>query len=339
MKYIICGDLHLGSHGAKPTWHNSARSLIIDICEYAKKEGIDNFIGLGDFFDNRNSINLKTLEFAMDIADMLNETFDLSAIIIGNHDTYFKTSLDPTSLTIFRNYKNIIIVDKPMTIFKNFCLLPWLFSKEDLEQYEGEYLIGHFEMNGVKLNTSGTLSENFRYNFSDFKKFTRVLSGHFHTPGTYGNVTYVGSPYHLTFNDSGPRGYYILDTDNDSLKFIEFTDYPKYVTMKHNDDYASDKIEDMIKDNIIRLVFTEDVGTIESQRIIDAVKSYNPHQLFTLFQIEKLFTEDKKSEVDIDCLKDNKKIYMDYLNKSETPVNIKKPVLKQMVEKLYEEIR
>jgi predicted MPP superfamily phosphohydrolase len=58
------------------------------------REG-DVLIHLGDYYDSRQSVNLKVLNLGVDIAEKLSNRFrDGVHIIIGNHDIWGKTSND-----------------------------------------------------------------------------------------------------------------------------------------------------------------------------------------------------------------------------------------------------
>ena len=47
-----------------------------------------------------------------------------------------------------------------------------------------------------------------------FKKFKRVFSGHYHMKSKKDNVTYLGNPYQLYWNDYGcKRGFHVFDTE------------------------------------------------------------------------------------------------------------------------------
>ena len=49
---------------------------------------------------------------------------------------------------------------------------------------------------------------------SVFSKFDRVFSGHYHMKSTKDNVTYLGNPYQLYWNDyASKRGFHVFDTD------------------------------------------------------------------------------------------------------------------------------
>ena len=47
-----------------------------------------------------------------------------------------------------------------------------------------------------------------------FDKFQRVFSGHYHMKSTKGNISYLGNPYQLYWNDYGcKRGFHVFDTE------------------------------------------------------------------------------------------------------------------------------
>jgi hypothetical protein len=65
-------------------------------------------------------------------------------------------------------------------------------------------------------------------NPTNFKKFKRVISGHFHTVSQHTNFTMVGTPYHLTWGDvqdGNNRGFWTLDLDTDELELQKNEDH------------------------------------------------------------------------------------------------------------------
>jgi DNA repair exonuclease SbcCD nuclease subunit len=53
-------------------------------------------------------------------------------------------------------------------------------------------------------------------------KYDVVLTGHFHHKSTDGTITYVGTPYEITWSDyNDPRGFHIFDTNTRELEFIQ----------------------------------------------------------------------------------------------------------------------
>jgi hypothetical protein len=66
-------------------------------------------------------------------------------------------------------------------------------------------------------------------------RFDTVYSGHFHCKQSEKNVSYLGTPYQITFSDLKERkGFHILDTETRELEFIENPDRIFYA-VRYND--------------------------------------------------------------------------------------------------------
>jgi DNA repair exonuclease SbcCD nuclease subunit len=334
MKFILLADPHSGIKKANDHWLDLFLVLYSQICEEAKKRSIKHFICVGDQFHNRSSISVKTLSKNVKVRRLLQYTFDESYFIVGNHDMFYKDQHMPSALEIFSDHKGITIVDKPTTLDKNIVLVPYLFENSIFKTPNIDFMIGHFDINGIRLNKSGVESKGFTLNQSDFKKYKRVFSGHFHTKGDYGNIHYLGSPYHMEFGDDGARGYYIFDTETNELEFIEFSDAPKFVTVTHDQLTGREDVNG----NIVKLVFTEDIGTNESQKIINQMNEWEPLQLIPKFDFDKKFTNTKQIEGEEVVIKDNKELLKGYIEESGIPENLNKTVLLDIIDTFYKEL-
>jgi DNA repair exonuclease SbcCD nuclease subunit len=333
---MVVTDTHMGVNKSNNHLLNVNYSLFKSLCETAKERGVRRLIHTGDWFDTREHINTKVIDMSHKVAELLTETFDEVFIIVGNHDCYYKTSMEPTSLRIFSKYKKIHIINK-ITIVDNSVLVPWLWDMDEFTNIDADYVFGHFEINNAVMNVSGrkaqsSLSPGF------FRSRKKVISGHYHTRSTIGNIEYIGSPYHLDFNDSGPRGYYLFD--NGGLEFFEFNDYPKCMTLYGNQEI---KKED-VKNNNVRLIFVEEMDSIKYNSIIEKVNSYGPYRLFTQVKIDGGFSDETREfyfdslEIPFAEMKDNKDLWLEYLEKSETPGYLKKSMLLRIAEELYEKV-
>lgn len=330
-KYLIIGDTHCGAKASSKLYHEVIFKFFNYVIDYCQQKGIKKMIHTGDFFDNRKTLSLSTIELAsVTLGPLINDYFDESYIIIGNHDIYYEKSLEPTSLSLLRAFPKINIIDSPKKI-DNIALLPWLFD----EFPSADILIGHLDINGIRMNSSGSVSKGHKYNTSDFSNYKMVISGHYHTPGIYGNIQYVGTPYQLTFGDvNSTRGFHILDTDTLSLEFIEFTEYPHHILVKDTDDI---NINDITGNNV-KLIFTDDYGIDKNSEIINKIKDMNPASFsYTRFGIQETFTEDELSESDEDLM-DNIEILISFISKSDLPEGIKQPILLKLVDKISKEI-
>ncbi len=325
MKYLLVADTHLGINKSSEKYHEVVQNLFVEILDVCEKRNIGTVIHLGDFFHERKATNTKTLNIAHRIAEIFEQSHVLMYIIVGNHDIYFKDSINPTTLEIFNKYNQIKVVDR-ITEFDNLTLCPWSSVPAG---HGGGWCFGHFEINGFKMNGNYICTAGEDAN--TFKDFKHVYSGHFHTPSSHGNITYLGSAFPQTFNDLGNKhGYYIWDMGE--LEFIEFTGSPKFVEFKTYEPISQD-----ITGNIVKLIFTEDYGTVKNQQIIDEVWSYDPFKVKPDFSKAKIEGTDETQESSTVGLLDHNEIIREYVEKSEFPENLKKETILSMIEKLKEE--
>lgn len=343
MKRILVTDTHLGHKKANQKYLELMLHLFEDIGKYADENGIKELIHLGDFFDNRKNMSLLTLSYARRIGLNLQKRFDKSYFIIGNHDLYYKDRYIPCSHEIFHSMTHIQVIDE-LTEVGNMILVPWIVEGSDwvdpeqflkpLHETTKEYCLGHWEINGAKMNVSGREAEGGKFSFADFKKFKKTFSGHFHTPGTYtNNVQYLGASHHMDFNDSGPRGWYIFDDETGELEFIPWDKSPKYIKWRAlPDDVYGNEFEGQI----VKIIFDEDYGTTINNQIITDVYNTNPLQVFTEYKFTKVVTGDSVDE-DVK-LAGHTQIHKNFLERSEVPNHLSRKVLDKFVDQIYEGI-
>jgi len=329
-QYLLLSDTHLGLYGSNDNWHEIVLRFFQTIADYCVKNNVKKIIHLGDFFDNRKSLNVKTISYAIKIAKILNdfETY----LLVGNHDTFFKNQMHPHSLVIFNEYENINVIDAPWLLDEDIALIPWGCSFEYIEE---PYLMGHFEINDFRMN-SGYVMRNAKLNRSDFNGYKQVISGHYHTPMVEDDINYIGAPYHQTFADVGERGFYLWSRDTD-LQFIEYTDAPHFIKIPARESMAEDVRPLNIKGNIIKLVFEEDYGTVKNNQIVENIQLLEPFLLYTDFS---KISADLTDEIVLDTTEmvNNQEIIKDYIEKTEVPKNLNKDVLISMIEKLMDDV-
>jgi len=341
MKYILVTDTHLGLKKANDDYLELVFHLFEDIGKYAEEHHIRELIHLGDFFDNRKNMSLKTLFYARRIGLNLRMRFDCTYMLLGNHDLFYKDRYLPNSHQVFGSMDHIKVIDRP-TMVGNMLLVPWIVEgtdftngyREEITNSPAEFCLGHWEINGAAMNQSGQVTNGSEWNFDVFSKFHKTFSGHFHTPGTYPhNVQYLGSPYHMTFNDTGPRGFYVFDDTTGDLEFIEWNGYPKYIQWVAKPDNV---FGGEFKGQVVKIIFNEDYGTTINNQIIQDVQNTQPYQLFTEYRFNTVMTEDKvEEEVQ---LMGASEIHKDFINHSEIPSHLNKVLIDKIIDQLYEEI-
>ena len=132
-KVAIFSDLHLGVHSNSSDWHNYAVEWALWFRDECRSKGIKDLIFAGDWHHNRSEISVNTLQISADILDILSE-FNLIAIT-GNHDIYYKHRTDVNSLSIFKNRKNVTVLEKYEIVEafdKKISFCPWNTSTKDI---------------------------------------------------------------------------------------------------------------------------------------------------------------------------------------------------------------
>ena len=325
MKKLIVTDTHLGLYQDTDKWLDIVLQFFKDVVVYCHKNDIKEIFHLGDFFDNRKSLNTKTLHAAHRIAKVLGVRGLLTRVIVGNHDCYFKSQIEPTTLEVFNRYDHIEVIDHSIKI-DDILLVPW---GAPVATSSAKYCFGHFAINGFHMNDSYVCKKGIER--TTFKDFEAVLSGHFHTPSKQGNITYLGAPYGQTFHDKdGVRGFYTFE--DGALDFIEYTKAPKFKKIR-TENYVPAIDENQIKGNIVRLVFDKDYGTIENQNIEDAILKEKPFA----YSIDFTKIEDEELEVDEARVENRGQMVDSYIDSQPYPENIQVGVLKPMFRQIMDE--
>lgn len=327
-------DTHLGIYKSADLWHDIVLNLFKEVADYCDRNNVTKIIHLGDFFDNRRALNVKTLNYAHQIAKIL-ENFECW-FVRGNHDQYFKNEPFPHSLIVFKKYPNIHIVEESYIIDLDIPigLVPW---NEEFKHLDCFILMGHFDINGFKMN-DGFIQRHGRWNQKDFRGFKLVLSGHFHMPNSDPNnhIYYLGSPFQQNFGDAGSkRGFYIfnpIDNGGD-LDFIEFTGAPKYTIID-----TEDMQLDEVKGNIVKVYFRKDYGTTRNNEIIDEIMIREPLLFYTNFTDAAVELTDDIIEEDVAEMKDTKEIIVDFLQKSEIPEGLELKTVISMFSNLIDNV-
>ena len=102
----------------------------------------DVLVQVGDTFDNRQSINIKVLNYAVNLFERLGEILPVH-IICGNHDIWAKGSNEVTSIDSLKWIPNIQIYKEPEILNwsgrKKVLLMPWRRDAEHEAETLAEY--------------------------------------------------------------------------------------------------------------------------------------------------------------------------------------------------------
>jgi len=218
---IIVGDTHFhNDNDINREYLKFFNKYIISNSEYK------NIILLGDIFNSKKMLNIKSINFVLDnIFDKLTDRNIY--IVMGNHDYYNrvedKESINSLRL-LDRLYKNIKVIYKDNIIKigdKDVYAIPYGFQPDSSKIDRCDYIIGHIELSPQYSNSPYTL---------DTFKNKPIYLGHYHLK-TYRGIPYVGTPYHMNFNDiDEKKGFHILNDDY-TLTFIENSVTRRYLSM------------------------------------------------------------------------------------------------------------
>ena len=100
MKLAILNDTHCGIRNSSDIFMQYQESFYNDIFfPYLLENNITQILHLGDYYDNRKTVNFKALHHNRKIfLEKLREYGITMDIILGNHDCYFKNTNDLNSL-------------------------------------------------------------------------------------------------------------------------------------------------------------------------------------------------------------------------------------------------
>jgi len=244
MKFIVLGDTHFGVKGFSDEFlDNQLKFFNEQLFPYMKENEIDTIVQLGDWLDNRKTINIKTFDrIVKEFCEPIKQHGFKFISFLGNHDIYYSTTLEINLVKYFADLfpDNISVYSKPTTIELGdyrYKLFPWAVKPISASDLEGaDVVFGHFEISNFEMvkghvNQNSDLSSNF---FKKIKGLKRVVSGHYHIQSTDGFILYTGTPYQLNWGDyKTPRGFYIFEGHD--YEFVENVVSSKFIKLKYDD--------------------------------------------------------------------------------------------------------
>lgn len=293
MKLALLGDTHVGARGDSAAFHDHMQAFYTEFFfPYLKENNISTVIQLGDLFDRRKYINFMSLHRSRGyLFDKLSEHNIDFHVFPGNHDTFYKSTNDVNSINLLLGeYENIKTYMEPTEVDFDglkLAMIPWI-CPENYEQCvnfmnetSAQILLGHFEIAGFEMYRGSVCEHGLSAEL--FRRFDEVYSGHFHTKSSRGNITYVGTPYELTWSDwNDPKGFHILDTETRELTFIEnpFKMFHKIHYDDSSNEYEKVMLGDLhyLKNGIVKVIvhtknnpywFDQFISSIEKVGVVD----------------------------------------------------------------------
>jgi len=223
MKVAILTDTHYGAKKGSKYLHDYFELFYKNVFFSALEEyGVEVVIHMGDAFDSRKSIDYQSLEWSKRVVFDNLKKYDVH-MIIGNHDTYYKSTNSVNSPgLLLQTYPNIKTYSEATEIIIDglkIMLLPWInpenqeYTFKQIKKTKAKIAMGHLELQGFRVNRN-LIMEEHGLEADIFKNFTKVFSGHYHTRSDNGQIFYLGNPYEMYWTDvNDTRGFHIFDTE------------------------------------------------------------------------------------------------------------------------------
>lgn len=231
MQVAIITDTHYGARKNSKLFHDYFEKFYRDVFfPTLEKEGIDTVVHMGDAFDSRKGIEFKALKWSKRVVfDPLKERGIKMHLMVGNHDAYYKNTNEVNAMQNLDISKDAKVYTLATTVeFDGLPILfiPWICDDNEaesiktIESTQATIAMGHLEVKGFEMHNGHFNDHGLEK--SIFKRFEKVMSGHFHKKSDDGHIYYLGTQYEMTWSDyECPKGFHIFDTETRELTRIE----------------------------------------------------------------------------------------------------------------------
>jgi len=346
MKVAILNDTHAGVRQSSEIFMDYQEKFYRDVFfPYLEEHGIKKIVHLGDYYENRTSINFKALNHNRRIfLDELRVRGIHMDIIPGNHDCYYKNTNNLNALKeLLGHYMNEVNIIEEPTVMNydglNFALIPWINNENEekvkyfINTCKADILGAHLELSGFEMQAGIPCHDGMDAGL--FRRFDMVLSGHFHTKSTIGNIHYLGSQMEFMWSDCNDRKYFhVLDTDTRELTSVEnpITIFEKIL---YNDKEKDPNLIDVRKldDKFVKVIVVNKTKPAEFEKFLDRVNFQKVHglQIAENFQ-DFVGSNVEDSKISVDSTDELLYSYIDAVDTDLSKDKIKSMVRELMIE-------
>tara|TARA_B110000208_G_scaffold97408_1_gene121827 strand:- start:1139 stop:2185 length:1047 start_codon:yes stop_codon:yes gene_type:complete len=345
VKICLLNDTHFGCRNDSPAFIEYQNKFYDEVFfPYIIENNITTLVHLGDVVDRRKFINHNTAhnfreKFWHRLADLKIDTH----IIIGNHDTYYKNTNEVNAIENLNVGPEVKIYTQPREVEfdgTKIQFLPWICddnyddSIHAIDHSNADICFGHleikgFEMHGGHVNQHGLESNQFR-------RFEKVLSGHFHKKSDNGHIHYLGTQYEITWSDHKcPKGFHVFDTNTRELERIENPNriFKKFIYDDTKYDYTHQRLEGY-NNCFVKLIVSQKTNDEMYNKLIEKFYSQiNVHELIIVDE-PTLNTSTVREDI-LDQGEDTLTFLGNYIEQVDTDLD--KVKLKEFAKELYVE--
>ncbi len=346
MLVAILNDSHCGVRNSSDIFLKYQERFYNEIFfPYLKEHNIKNILHLGDYYEHRKFVNFKALNAnRKHFLEPMRDAGITMDIIPGNHDVFYKNTNELCSLKELLGYftSNVNIIMKPTVLDYDglgVAVIPWI-NNANYEEYtkwalncNAPILCAHLELKGFDMMPGITNPHGM--NADIFSRFETVLSGHFHTKSSQGNVHYLGAQMEFTWADvDDPKYFHVLDTRTRELTPVRnpITIFKKFVYDDKKMDYNNIDLKQFER-KFIKIIVLNKNDLYMFDRLMDRLQNIETYELKIAENFEEFLgnsIEDEKVS-----LEDTAELLDSYVEAVETDLD--KEHIKVKLRKLYTE--
>ena len=145
---VVFTDIHFGMKNNSRAHNQDCEDFIKWMIEEAHSRGITKCIFMGDWHHHRASINVSTLNYTVSNLRRINDAFDVTYMLMGNHDLYYREKREINSIPMAMEYPKIHVIDDDIFVQDNVALVPWLVEDEwkRVKDLNVKFMFGHFDL-------------------------------------------------------------------------------------------------------------------------------------------------------------------------------------------------
>jgi len=332
MKIALLNDTHCGIRNSSEIFMDNATDFYSKIFfPYLLENNINHIVHLGDYYENRKYINFKSLNHnRKTFLSKLREYKITMDIIPGNHDVYYKNTNDLNALKeLLGHYMNEVHIIMEPTVMEygslKMALLPWINpenhdqSMNFIKNCKADIMGAHLELNGFDM-MKGVPSHG-GLDPALFSRFEMVLTGHYHTKSTKGNIHYLGNQMEFMWSDAhDPKYFHVLDTETRELTPIlnPFTLYQRIIYDDRDQDYNDFDVSICDK-KFVKIVVINKQDLFTFDRFVDRIQDRPIHEL----KIAENFNEFMGNQIDDEAvtMEDTGEMLDDYIEATDTDLD------------------
>jgi DNA repair exonuclease SbcCD nuclease subunit len=347
MKIALINDTHWGARNDSPAFIDYFNRFYDEVFfPYLQENNIKNTIHLGDVVDRRKFINHNTAHnFKLKFWNKIEELNIQTHIIVGNHDTYYKNTNEVNALQNL-NLPNIVKVytsSQTITLDNlDILLLPWICDNNmeetlhAIDKSTAQIVMGHLEIKGFEMHKGHVNEQGLDKEL--FKRFEKVLSGHFHKKSDDGHIYYLGSPYEITWSDyKCPKGFHIFDTETRDILRISnpLRVHKKLIYNDKQEDYSKKDLKEF-ENTFVKLFISNKTDTDMFDKFVERFHTeINVHELNIIEDLTSDITSTVKENI-LEQGEDTLTFLGNYIEQIDTTLD--KTKLKKFVKELYTEV-